>query len=110
MALNGEAFRNRTVARLLAPESADAGAIAKKIWGCQCRHYNYSVTTRSPGRYDSAQRSAEVSCRHEAPGGCGISESLHGGLLCQGLLRFEFLASRCPQFLEQCRVFVQQPK
>lgn len=31
MARYGEAFRNRTVARLLAPESANAGAVAKEI-------------------------------------------------------------------------------
>lgn len=31
MARYGEAFRNRTVARLLPPESADAGALAKEI-------------------------------------------------------------------------------
>jgi transposase len=31
MARYGEAFRNRTVARLLPPESADVGAVAKEI-------------------------------------------------------------------------------
>ena len=31
MARYGEAFRNMTVARLLPPESANAGAIAKEI-------------------------------------------------------------------------------
>ena len=31
MARYGEAFRNRTVGRLLPPESADAGALAKEI-------------------------------------------------------------------------------
>lgn len=31
MARYGEAFRNMTVARLLPPESADAGALAKEL-------------------------------------------------------------------------------
>ena len=31
MARHGEAFRNRTVARLLPPESANVGAVAKEI-------------------------------------------------------------------------------
>lgn len=50
MARYGEAFRNRTVARLLPPESADAGALAKEI--------GVSVQTLERWREDTQSRPA----------------------------------------------------
>ena len=48
MARYGEAFRNRTVGRLLPPESADAGALAKEI--------GVSVQTLERWREDAQSR------------------------------------------------------
>ena len=50
MARYGEAFRNRTVGRLLPPESADAGALAKEI--------GVSVQTLERWREDAQSRPA----------------------------------------------------
>ena len=57
MAGCGEAFRNRAVARLLPPESANAGAVAKEI----------GVSVQTLGRWCDEAQSGPARGRAKAP-------------------------------------------